>query len=290
MKHAILILTKDIADELIELIRLFDDRFSIYIHIDGKTELDENKVNTLLKLVDEANVFQEYETNWGSRNIVSATLLLCIKAFNNEDNKWFHLISESDYPIVSNDDFFSIFSNDNVGYLDYFTLPHSQWFDGGLERLRYYHPLDLINIKTEKGYDRYSRFIEMQKEIGIDRPLLNIQYYGGSNWWSLPRTIIEYVVNNIHWNRLYESLYDTKIPDEIFMQTLLLNSPFKDRIINNNKRFILWQLKNGNYPAYLDETDYDSIINSNCIFARKINNDKSFKLKEKLRLNRSRLQ
>ena len=63
--------------------------------------------------------------------------------------------------------------------------------------------------------------------------------------------------------------------DEIIPHSILLskNSPFKDKVINDNKRYIDWSnhkkgLNNGN-PNILEENDFEKIINSNADFARK---------------------
>lgn len=43
-------------------------------------------------------------------------------------------------------------------------------------------------------------------------------------------------------------------------------------------RYTLWHEKNGALPGIMDESDFESIINSNAIFARKISSDCSAKL------------
>jgi hypothetical protein len=48
-----------------------------------------------------------------------------------------------------------------------------------------------------------------------------------------------------------------------------MNSPLKENAVNNNLRFILWEQRNGNFPANLDETDYEAIKASDAFFARK---------------------
>lgn len=46
-----------------------------------------------------------------------------------------------------------------------------------------------------------------------------------------------------------------------------------------------WSQRNGSMPAYLDDTDYVKIKNSNCFFARKLDTNISKKLIELLEKN-----
>lgn len=55
-----------------------------------------------------------------------------------------------------------------------------------------------------------------------------------------------------------------------------MNSPRKSCIIANNLRYIDWSVKSP--PKFLDEEDFDKIINSKKIFCRKIDSRISEKL------------
>jgi len=66
--------------------------------------------------------------------------------------------------------------------------------------------------------------------------------------------------------------------EEIYFQTIIMNSPFSDKVINNNLRYIKWEYKNGSMPAILDEEDYEEVEKSNQLFARKIEYPVSMKL------------
>ena len=65
-------------------------------------------------------------------------------------------------------------------------------------------------------------------------------------------------------------MHDTFAPDEMFVQTLLANSPYRPHLKNNNLRFIKWEYQNGNIPANLDLSDLNNIIGSNNLFMRKV--------------------
>jgi hypothetical protein len=60
------------------------------------------------------------------------------------------------------------------------------------------------------------------------------------------------------------------ISDEFFFQTMLINSPLKDTIVNNSLRYIRWS--SGSYvpnPIVLDKTYFDDMTTSDKLFARK---------------------
>ncbi|RRK09130.1 conjugal transfer protein, partial [Lactiplantibacillus garii] len=71
---------------------------------------------------------------------------------------------------------------------------------------------------------------------------------------------------------------NTKCCDELFLQTLLVNSPFEKNLFDNtfsdsitaNERFIVWV--NG-APRDLKIDDLSSLKASECLFARKFNTD-----------------
>ena len=53
---------------------------------------------------------------------------------------------------------------------------------------------------------------------------------------------------------------DTLLPDEMFTQTLLMNSPFASTVVNKHLRYICWEHRNGNRPAVLDESDFARVL------------------------------
>ena len=59
------------------------------------------------------------------------------------------------------------------------------------------------------------------------------------------------------------------IPDELFFQTILLNSPLRDRIVNDNLRYMDWSRPNVPLPAVLGTGDLPQLQQSPALFARK---------------------
>ena len=115
--------------------------------------------------------------------------------------------------------------------------------------------------------------LRLQKKIGIHRSILRYygEFYGGGTWWSLSRTAISEIIATIESRKsLIPSLHFAFCAEEIFFQTVIMNSHMSSNVENNDLRYVDWSSKYGSCPAVLDETDFDNIINSGKLFARKI--------------------
>ena len=66
-------------------------------------------------------------------------------------------------------------------------------------------------------------------------------------------------------------------------QTILMNSEMRNRIVNNNLRYWKFEGGDGSGPVYLNESDFESIVNQNVIFARKVKFDSE--LRQMLEIN-----
>ena len=91
---------------------------------------------------------QSFITNWGSMNLVNAILLLCEVALTEEDNTHFHLISGADFPAATNSEIIATCSSEKDNYIEFFPMPTPRWKEGGMNRLLYFHPLDILNSRN----------------------------------------------------------------------------------------------------------------------------------------------
>lgn len=286
MKQAILIIGYKSINNIIRIINYFDDNFQFYIHIDKKSKADLTPLYAIKN--KNVNIYKEYKVYWGGVSIVKVTLLLVKKALENKDNTYFHLISEQDFPIKPVHYFYKL-AEKNKNYLDYKELPIKVWDgNGGFDRIYYYNFYDEINARNF-GIGRLLRnIVYIQKAIGIKRkysPLLP-KLFGGSNWWSLTREVLQYVIKASENKSLLDRMKYTFASDEIYFQTVLINSPYFKDIINQNLRYIDWEFRDGNSPAFLDISDFDKIILSDNIFARKFNENSNELITKLLKINK----
>jgi hypothetical protein len=71
-------------------------------------------------------------------------------------------------------------------------------------------------------------------------------------------------------------------PDEMFFQTLVMNSPFRDRVLGSNFRYVQWPENGARNPKVLDEGDFDRIAASRAHFCRKLDSRASAGLMPRL--------
>lgn len=267
MKQAILITAYKDISSLVELINLFDTRFNFYIHIDKKRKMD----FSILSNMNNVFVTNRYVVNWGGVNHLKAILLLANEALQNAGNSFFHLITAEDLPAKPIDDFLNL--DITKSYLEYFEMPAAFWSgNGGFDRINYYQLYDVFNAKSQMGIKIIRSIERLQKIIRFKRGHYNkLKFFGGSTYWSLNRDVLQYVIDYTNTNKNFlKSLNYTFSPEEIYFQTIILNSFHAGNIINDNLRYIDWSSGRGGYPAFLDESDFDKIISSNKLFARKI--------------------
>lgn len=272
MKQAILILGYQDINNIIRIIHYFDDCFEFYIHIDKKSKADLSRLYTIKN--KSINIYRKYVVNWGGIFFMKVALFLVKKALENDSNKYFHLISEQDFPIKPLHYFYDL-AKENKNYLVFEKLPKKVWDgNGGLDRIHYYHFNDFFNARKYGRGKLLKLLIHLQKTLKIKRSYGEHlpQLYGGSMWWSLTREVLQYVIKESENNSFLKNrLNYTLLPDEIYFQTILVNSPYLKNIINDNLRYIDWTYRGGSRPAFLDMSDYNKLITSNKIFARKFN-------------------
>ncbi|WOD43419.1 beta-1,6-N-acetylglucosaminyltransferase [Hwangdonia lutea] len=278
MKQAILIAAYKNFDHLIEIIDFFnDDTFEIYLHIDKKTKLPKSVLGKLNTVSNLQLLSRRYIVNWGGTNQLNCYLLLAEEALKNRKNIYFHLISGQDYPVKSITEFKKLFENPQKhDYLENFELPRERWNNenGGFDRFLYYYFFDIFYSHKFKKAILF--LVKIQKKLSIKRsfPKKIKTYYGGSSWWSLSKDTLQYVIDYTKENKyLLNRMKYTLASDELYFQTVIMNSVYAKNVINDNLRYIDWNPERiGKYspsPAILDTSDFDKIISSNKLFARK---------------------
>ena len=288
MKHALLILAHKDANHLAEMIRFFQEEYYVYIHIDKKSTISSAEQAALRKMKNVRFVQSRYSINWGGYRVLKGVVYLMKMAAAEGLADYYHLISGQDFPTKSLQEFQRYFEQrKGTEFLDYFVRPDREWENEGKNRLTFYSLYDFLDIKKPRHVEVLRQLDKWQKVLHIRRKLPLRYYpllYGGSCWWSLTRDCLQYVVQETEQRpSFYRWLRFAFAPDEVYVQTVLLNSPFRSRIENDNLRYICWEKRNGNYPANLDETDFEKIIKSNKLFARKIEYPISTELVDKLK-------
>ena len=274
-KHAYLIIVHDKPQQLSLLLKTLDSEYNdIFIHIDSKAkEYTEEFLENISKECTTSKVYFSKRTNviWGGYSQIESELLLLELGLEKGNYSRFHLLSGADFPIKP------------IRYIyNYFeSMPDCEFvmFDYNQNKESFYDRFDQYHFFIEKFGRKYSLLVSLdsflvkiQKIIGIKRNRnVNIEFKKGANWFSITNDLAKFVVSRRTF--IEETFRKSKCCDEIFLQTIIYNSKFKDRLYFDkdadrfhNSRLIDWERGN---PYVFKEQDYHLLVNSPYSFARK---------------------
>lgn len=253
----------DQLNALVEQLR--DDAFVVYVNLDRKCALDPAGVHPYAR-----QVARRVDVHWGAFSQVQAALnaLAQIDAEVPAYDK-VTFLSAQDFPLLSN-----------------------VRLKRAMEQLSGYELLDVIPIGTAPGQwaaeGRYQYFCSdqgpyarelacrlvnrMLRAAGRTRRLPDgMQPYGGSSWWALSQACVRHVLGRVDREPgLVRFFRYCACPDELFFQTLIMNSPFARRVLGHNFRYVHWPQDGARHPAILVEADFARIAASHAHFCRKL--------------------
>lgn len=166
------------------------------------------------------------------------------------------LLTGQDYPLRSPAGIAAFLGGaDGRSFMNHWPLPFAPWGDrGGLDRIADWH---LIT------YRRLHLALPLRRRLP-----LGLAPYGGGAYWCLEREVVDYVRGFIHANPSYLRFFEhVFVPDELFFQTIVMNSPLRNAVENENLRYIDWSREPA--PAVLNVYDFPKLIASGKLFARK---------------------
>lgn len=268
--HAYMIIAHNQFLLLERLIKSLDDkRNDIYIHIDKKVkDFDFDRIKNAMRYSSIYFTDVRYSIKWASFDMVKAEYVLLEKVFENDKKyDYVHLISGFDLPIKSNDYIHSFFEKNNGKEFVHFTRKELNSHE--IDRVKAYH----FAMGRRNYFNRFITYFESKfaNLLKINR-IKNLEVQKGSQWFSITSEFAEYILSQKDF--IYKQFHHTFIPDEFFVQTLLINSKYKNNLYMNDfddnheacMRLIDW--KRGS-PYIWHIGDFEEIKNSPCIFARK---------------------
>lgn len=279
--------------------RLMDESTFIYVHVDSKVELEEFKRESIgfpnLKFSSEReNVI------WGDISMVKATLNLINDVKKDCDSNCYNiLMSGSDYPIKSKK-FIRTFFTVNYGKIFLTSMPvHKAWGEEIARiRLNNYNihsfssdrkkiSLNIRSIKIrhiKKAIKIFYSLLKHKRSDIIFKALKRRKFpkyltaYGGSQWWAFPMDVLTYIVNFLKTHPDYIKYHHfTRIPDEIFFHSIV-SSNFPKNRIKPSITYVNWSRKGCSLPVTFSEHDLNELKNTECLYARKFNQDISYNL------------
>ncbi|RHL12616.1 MULTISPECIES: beta-1,6-N-acetylglucosaminyltransferase [Bacteroides] len=275
MKHAYLIIAHNEYPVLRALLSMLDDeRNDIYLHIDHRsTELYE-KIRSLQMQRAKLHILStRNKVYWGDLSQVETEYLLLETALTQEVYSYYHLLSGTDLPIQTQDYIHSFFQiNTGKEFVGYWSDNKHQK-DLKRKISRYYFFTKHLKRNNSKWHvitaPCHNLALIAQKVVHFHRKQ-EVEFRKGSQWFSITHNFCLYLLKKKPF--VLRRFRYTLCPDEIFVQTLLWNSPFKKNIYNiedNNigsMRLIDW---NRGDPYTWKIQDYTELVNSDKLFARK---------------------
>lgn len=262
MRFALLIITYSSPKQTKRLVEsLNNGEFDFYIHVDKKMD-----IKTHHDLFDIPNVYfveNRIDIKWAGFTTVEAALSgIRFIAATGIKYDFINLITGQDYPIKSAS-YISNFLKQNIGKeFIYYKHFEKEW-EEAKSRVEKYH-------FTELPFRGKHRLAFLVNALTPKRKFpVNLELVGKETFWTLSLECATYVVNYIDSNkRLKRFLRYTWGSDEFIFQTIIMGSPFKEKVENKNYRLINWP-EIGARPNTFVTKDFEKIMKSDALFGRK---------------------
>lgn len=265
---------------------------SFIIHIDKKSRSLFNW--EYLKSKDNITFLSYKEVTWGGIEIIEVLIKLLQVAISQNPNGYCILLSESDYPIKTNEYIKTYLENNPYNFICGQKIPFFKgWLEGGRRKTECYalrlsnkriasiepHKYNLSNLRQLIKVILYNHH-KLKKALLILCKYPQRQHpnyltpFGGEFWWVLKSECIQSILVFLEKHPDFiEYHQNTTIPDEIFMNTLVYNLFNLKEIKNSPLRYINWVGK-GNSPQDITLQNIpllEKILQSpDFLFARKI--------------------
>ena len=242
----------------------------VFVHIDANINADNLSLdNRAFVLPDKYRV----KVIWGHFSQVQATMNLIQYARLKRNYDYYVLLSGQCLPIVSNDNLFQFFSTHN-GY-NFVNLAPSRNTTGKNtqfdKRNELFYPAWMLKRgKLQVFIRRAYQFISGGKThtFFFIKRRNKINFYYGSSWWAFTNDFISYVIK-FFGDRLFLSQFKyTMSSDECYFQTIFMNSTFANTR-QDYLQYIDWSDSTNGSPKIFKLRDYDRILASKKLFARK---------------------
>jgi hypothetical protein len=264
MRIAYIIMAHKEPQQIERLIKKFKHQpFDFYLHIDKKIDL--GPFEYLARLPHVYFVKNRVRVRWASYSFLLAvqqSIFQILKSGISYD--FISIMSGQDYPISPVTDIYSSLEN-NIGKNFICFEDDGEWWNHAMSRINKYH-------FTNFGFRGRYRIQFLINALLPNRKFpLPYKLYGGPRamCMTLSTDCAAYVADFMNSNnKLRRFVRFTWGPDEFVIPTLVMNSKFRQTVVNDNFYYIDWS-KGGSNPKTLTVEDYDKMKRSGKMFARK---------------------
>ncbi len=264
MRVACIIMAHKGPQQIERFIKKFSGHpFDFFIHIDKK--INNQPFEYLADLPQVNFITDRVAVQWASYSYIVAILHSLKEILGNQIRyDYISIMSGQDYPIKPVSDIYNkIEKNPERNFICY--DEGDEWWTHAISRINKYH-------FTNFGFRGRYRLQFFLNALLPDRKFpLPYKLYGGPKamCMTLSNECAKYVLNFIESNKkLRRFMRFTWGPDEFIVPTIIMNSRFKETVINNNFYYIDWS-KGGVNPKTLLMEDYPFLLSSDKMLARK---------------------
>ena len=252
-----------------------------YIHIDKKVKIEPFQLD-LIKMPNVFFIKDRIKVFWGGYSQVEMQISM-IREMIRRDIRYTRVINltGTDYPVINKKNLYEKLCKEDVEYICGYKV-NSELRTGKKRMIYKYARFYLMDT---------SRMIRATvKRMRIPRRLFkkfqNSMCFG-SEYWALTYECVTELFNDYLKNEQLQNLLRFSFaPSEAWIHTMFFNSRWREKAIqhpeDSNDDLIdlspVTYFKYGNSIKILDESDYEDIINSGRLFARKVIVGKSDKL------------
>jgi Core-2/I-Branching enzyme len=237
--------------------------FDFYLHIDKKIEIE--PFEYISRMPQVYLIIKRVSVRWASYSYIVA-LLNSLKQVLESGIRYdfISIMSGQDYPIKPvMDIYYTLEKNPGRNFICY--DEGSEWWGHAISRVSKYH---FTNFSFRGRYRIQFLVNALLPERKFPLPY---QLYGGPRamCMTLSSECADFVLSFIESDkRLRRFIRFTWGPDEFIIPTIIMNSNFKQSVVNNNFYYIDWS-KGGVNPKTLRTDDYDLLLASDKLLARK---------------------
>jgi hypothetical protein len=245
-------------EQVVRLVRrLASDRATFVLHVDRRASSDfDRRMRTGTRDVADVHFVERHRCYWAGFGVVAATL----EAFDYllEGNVGFThavLLSGQDYPLRPAGEIERFFASaEGQTFMKCAPLPVPFWTNGGLSRIEYWYLVSRRRVRVRLPWRRTIPG--------------GLAPHGGETWGSFASPMATYIREFVQRNPRYLRFFRHVLhANELFFQTIMMNSPLAPTVVQDDLRYIDWSVDPG--PAVLRTPDFERMVDSGKLFARK---------------------
>lgn len=297
MKHAYLIIAFGDFYTLKRLIRSIDNPAGdIFLHLDASHTYKQDDLNALKNMTkySQLNVYSEIKVKWGGKTLIECELFLMQKA-KSGGYEYYHLMSGQDFLLKPVDQIQKFFNNcGNKEFLSVDTHPLGG--ESIVDRIDYYHYV-ISNRRITMILDHLITGIQRILHIHrVRHTKVMKQLAKGMEWASMTDDFVQCILEEkenimrlaqhaLFFDEMYKQMIYMKHKSEFEVYREIKFDP-REQIMPRCQMEALATLHKvdwvrGNPYTYKDD-DYEELIHSQCMFARKFNSNIDKKIIDRL--------